>query len=153
MSELKGSVRCGRSVSYTHFWSSNIQSDASPAKYLLHFLNQCPDLNIDVVNHFSQRKVHSSYPNNILNIIIQYMRWLCFPVPPLTVAMFYCSVGNGDTDLSSEVPELGDHGEFKCDKCPRSFQWKSNLIRHQVGTYTNQSDSFDYQYIVVYKNE
>ncbi|XP_022340619.2 histone-lysine N-methyltransferase MECOM-like isoform X2 [Crassostrea virginica] len=43
----------------------------------------------------------------------------------------YKSVGNGDTDLSSEVPELGDHGEFKCDKCPRSFQWKSNLIRHQ----------------------
>ncbi|XP_061162416.1 histone-lysine N-methyltransferase MECOM-like isoform X2 [Saccostrea echinata] len=42
------------------------------------------------------------------------------------------SVVNGETDLSSEAPEAGDQGEFKCDECPRSFQWKSNLIRHQI---------------------
>lgn len=23
-------------------------------------------------------------------------------------------------------------GEFKCEECPRSFQWRSNLIRHQI---------------------
>ncbi|XP_048759558.1 histone-lysine N-methyltransferase MECOM-like isoform X2 [Ostrea edulis] len=42
------------------------------------------------------------------------------------------STVNGDSDLSSEAPEPGDIGEFKCDQCPRSFQWKSNLIRHQI---------------------
>lgn len=48
-------------------------------------------------------------------------------------ASYFCySTVNGDSDLSSEAPEPGDIGEFKCDQCPRSFQWKSNLIRHQV---------------------
>ncbi|OWF56046.1 PR domain zinc finger protein 16-like [Mizuhopecten yessoensis] len=32
--------------------------------------------------------------------------------------------------------DLAEHdsmdGEFKCEECPRSFQWRSNLIRHQI---------------------
>lgn len=28
--------------------------------------------------------------------------------------------------------ESGVEGEYKCDECPKSFQWKANLLRHQV---------------------
>ncbi|RUS81837.1 hypothetical protein EGW08_010398, partial [Elysia chlorotica] len=28
--------------------------------------------------------------------------------------------------------ETGNGGEFKCDECPKSFQWKANLQRHQL---------------------
>lgn len=40
-------------------------------------------------------------------------------------------------DISDDCED--DSGEYKCQLCPKSFQWKANLIRHQV---------IDYVYIV-----
>lgn len=37
-----------------------------------------------------------------------------------------------DSETSGLEQELGTEGEYKCDQCPKSFQWKSNLVRHQV---------------------
>ncbi|KAL8624326.1 hypothetical protein ACOMHN_044757 [Nucella lapillus] len=37
-----------------------------------------------------------------------------------------------DSENSGVEQESGQEGEFKCDQCPKSFQWKSNLARHQV---------------------
>ncbi|XP_041378050.1 LOW QUALITY PROTEIN: MDS1 and EVI1 complex locus protein EVI1-A-like [Gigantopelta aegis] len=41
---------------------------------------------------------------------------------------FLLSFSDNDFPRESE----GLDGEFKCDECPKSFQWKSNLIRHQI---------------------
>lgn len=43
-----------------------------------------------------------------------------------------CSIYNSYTDYDSPQELDNGDGEFKCDECPRSFQWKSNLIRHKV---------------------
>ncbi|PVD36957.1 hypothetical protein C0Q70_03950 [Pomacea canaliculata] len=37
-----------------------------------------------------------------------------------------------DSENSGMEQEGGQEGEYKCDQCPKSFQWKSNLVRHQV---------------------
>nr|KAG5698934.1 hypothetical protein BaRGS_024855 [Batillaria attramentaria] len=37
-----------------------------------------------------------------------------------------------DSETSGLEQDLGPEGEYKCDQCPKSFQWKSNLVRHQV---------------------
>ncbi|XP_076451443.1 uncharacterized protein LOC143287362 [Babylonia areolata] len=37
-----------------------------------------------------------------------------------------------DSENSGLEQESGLEGEYKCDQCPKSFQWKSNLVRHQV---------------------
>lgn len=41
-----------------------------------------------------------------------------------------------NSDSFQEPAETGNGGEFKCDECPKSFQWKANLQRHQVGRGT-----------------
>ncbi|XP_069118144.1 histone-lysine N-methyltransferase MECOM-like [Argopecten irradians] len=38
------------------------------------------------------------------------------------------SLHDGDDHMEHDSME----GEFKCEECPRSFQWRSNLIRHQI---------------------
>ncbi|XP_059167419.1 histone-lysine N-methyltransferase PRDM16-like [Physella acuta] len=37
-----------------------------------------------------------------------------------------------NSDSYQEPVETGNGGEFKCDECPKSFQWKANLQRHQL---------------------
>ncbi|KAH9513464.1 hypothetical protein Btru_033122 [Bulinus truncatus] len=39
---------------------------------------------------------------------------------------------NRSDDSYQEPVETGNGGEFKCDECPKSFQWKANLQRHQL---------------------
>ncbi|KAK3106634.1 hypothetical protein FSP39_024148 [Pinctada imbricata] len=37
-----------------------------------------------------------------------------------------------DVEMTSERSDVDEPGEYRCDMCPKSFQWKSNLIRHQM---------------------
>ncbi|KAK3795593.1 hypothetical protein RRG08_010547 [Elysia crispata] len=42
-----------------------------------------------------------------------------------------CVYSDDNSDYQDPV-ETGNGGEFKCDECPKSFQWKANLQRHQL---------------------
>jgi len=44
----------------------------------------------------------------------------------------------GSDDNSDIEAETGNGGEFKCDECPKSFQWKHNLQRHQLSHDANR---------------
>ncbi|XP_070560845.1 LOW QUALITY PROTEIN: histone-lysine N-methyltransferase MECOM-like [Ptychodera flava] len=46
------------------------------------------------------------------------------------VAMF--SDMKSTTDEDEEAEGMSGEREYKCDTCPKSFNWKSNLTRHQV---------------------
>ncbi|GFS07879.1 PR domain zinc finger protein 16 [Elysia marginata] len=37
-----------------------------------------------------------------------------------------------NSDSYQDPVETGNGGEYKCDECPKSFQWKANLQRHQL---------------------
>ncbi|BFZ22834.1 hypothetical protein BsWGS_25873 [Bradybaena similaris] len=43
-----------------------------------------------------------------------------------------CSDLDKSTDSDLEPVDTGSGGEYKCDECPKSFQWKANLQRHQL---------------------
>ncbi|KAL5015263.1 hypothetical protein ScPMuIL_009533 [Solemya velum] len=49
---------------------------------------------------------------------------------PVSEKYRYKSDDSRNEEISDDCED--DSGEYKCQLCPKSFQWKANLIRHQV---------------------